>query len=59
MHHQCAAQRGQVAGKRLAWGSQDSTVDPKGSLETVPQIDGASRFLSCERRHTRAAHEQR
>ena len=36
---------GWVAGHALGWGGQDSTVDPKGNLKTVPRVDDASRFL--------------
>ena len=34
-------------GHALGRGSQDSTVDPKGSLIAVPRIDDASRFLAA------------
>ncbi|HEX6756986.1 MAG TPA: hypothetical protein VF086_01030, partial [Propionibacteriaceae bacterium] len=30
-------------GHALGWGGQDSTADPKGSLEAVPRVDDASR----------------
>jgi hypothetical protein len=47
LHHQRAAQRGRGRGHALGRGSQDTTVDPKGSLKTVPQVDDASRFLAA------------
>ena len=34
-------------GHALGRGSQDSTVDPKGSLKAVPRIDDASHFLAA------------
>jgi hypothetical protein len=34
--------RGWVAGHALGWGGQDSTLDPKGSLDAVPRIADAS-----------------
>ena len=34
-------------GHALGRGSQDSTIDPKGSLTAVPRVDGASRLLAA------------
>ena len=38
---------GWVAGHALGWGGQDSTVDPKGSLEAVPRVADANRLLAA------------
>jgi hypothetical protein len=38
---------GWVAGHALGWGGQDSTLDPKGSLEAVPRVADAGRVLAA------------